>query len=142
KANGKTGTNIAQSYTMKNALVKGDTGYYLLCEYIQVCRGMLPNVEEALAGSDKPGQVTFRWENNAGRGKAKDTDTAILAVLCPELAFCTSVLEGPMRKTGIHIMDISLMAGKQVYTWLSFLSADKKDIATSLFTGQFILPAF
>lgn len=49
----KTGLNVAVGYALKNALMGTDPDYYLLCEYVQVCRGELPNVTEAIAGSEK-----------------------------------------------------------------------------------------
>jgi len=135
----KTGTNAAHGYALKNAVMGVDSDFYILCEYVQVCRGELPNVTEAIAGSEKADQVTFNWTNNAGRGKANDNDKAILAVLCHARESCVFTLAGAFRSAGTDILNVHGFSGHEVQTWLSFTSKDKEDIAPSIFTGQFIV---
>jgi len=135
----RTGTNAAEGYALKNAVMGTAPDFYLLCEYVQVCRGELPCVEEAVAGSEKTDQVVFNWVNNAGRGKAKDDDKAILVVLCHACQSCIFTLAGAPRSAGTDILHVHGFSGHEVQTWLSFKSKDKKDIATSIFTGQFLV---
>ena len=135
----KTGTNAAEGYALKNAVMGVAPDFYILCEYVQVCRGELPNVEEAIAGSAQTDQVIFDWTNNAGRGKANDADKAILVVLCHACNSCVFTLAGAPRSAGTDTLHVHGFSGHEVQTWLSFMSKDKKDIAPSIFTGQFIV---
>jgi len=138
-ANKKTGSNAAQGYALKNAVMGTAPDFYILCEYVQVCRGELPNVTEAIAGPAGTNQVMFNWTNNAGRGKADDNDKAILVVLCHEFESCVFTLTGAPRSAGTDTLHVHGFSGHEVQTWLSFMSKDKKDIAPSIFTGQFIV---
>jgi hypothetical protein len=135
----QTGLNAAVGYALKNAVMGTDPDFYLLCEYVQVCRGELPNVTEGIAGSEKADQVVFNWTNNAGRGKANDADKAILIVVCHAYESCVFTLTGAPRSAETDTLHVHGFSGKEVQTWLSFMSKDKKDIAPSIFTGQFIV---
>jgi len=135
----KTGTNAAEGYALKNVVMGVDPDFYLLCEYVRVCCGDLPNVEEAIAGPAKTDQVLFNWTNNAGRGKANDNDKAILVVLCHACDSCVFTLAGAPRSAGTDTLHVHGFSGHEVQTWLSFISKDKKDMAPSIFTGQFIV---
>ncbi|WP_394330967.1 DUF6266 family protein, partial [Hydrotalea flava] len=42
----------------------------------------------------------------------------------------------PARSTEQAVMDVSQFSGKTVETWIGFISADGKEIANSLYTGQ------
>lgn len=138
-ANKKTGTNAAHGYAMKNAVMGTYPDAYIVCEYVRVCRGELPNVEAFMAGSAKTNEVTFNWVNNAGRGKAHAEDRAILVVLCHASKTCVYTFAGAPRSAGTDTLQVHGFSGMEVQTWLSFLSKDKKDIAPSIFTGQFIV---
>jgi hypothetical protein len=135
----QTGLNAAMGYALKNAVMGAAPDFYILCEYVQVCRGELPNVTEAIAGTEKADQVTFKWTNNAGRGKANDKDKAILIVLCHACSSCVFTFTGAPRSAGTDTLHVHGFSGHEVQTWLSFMSKDKEDIAPSIFTGQFIV---
>jgi len=135
----KTGANAAQSYNMKNAVIVRDGDVAILCSEALVTRGDLPNVKEAIAGSIVKDEVRFEWNNNAGLGKASEADKAILVVLCHALQTCKYTFEGGFRGDGAGFFRLNGFSGYEVQTWLSFLSKDGKDIAPSLFTGQFIV---
>jgi hypothetical protein len=134
----KTGLNVAVGYALKNAVMGADPDFYLLCEYVQICRGELPNVTEAIAGSAITDQVTFNWTNNAGRGKANNNDKAILVVLCHARESCVFTFTGAPRSAGTDTLHVHGFSGLEVQTWLSFKSKDK-EMAPSIFTGQFIV---
>ncbi len=135
----KTGANAAHSYALKNAVAGTYPDIYIVCNEVLVCRGDLPNVKAAVAVSDTTDQVRFTWTDNSGIGKAGAADKAILVVLCHELDHCAYTLTGAPRSAGTDILHVQGFSGKEVQTWLSFISKDNKDIASSLFTGQFII---
>lgn len=137
----KMGLNAAVGYAMKNAVMPEDEGYSLLCEHVLVCRGDLPPATEAIAVSDKTDQVTFHWTDDAsGRGKALAADSSILVVLCPALKTCVYTFAGAPRSAGTDTLHVHHFNGQEVMTWLSFQSVDKKDVASSIFTGQLTMP--
>ena len=135
----KTGANAAQSYNMKNAVILKDNDVAILCSETLVCRGDLPNVKEAVAGPAEKGLVNFAWKDNTGLGKANAMDKAILVVVCHAYDGCIYTMEGGLRGDGAAVIPVSGYSGQEVQTWLSFLSKDGKDIAASIFTGQFVV---
>jgi hypothetical protein len=89
--------------------------------------------------STDKGHIHFTWQSNSGLGKAHQNDMAILVVLCPDRQECVYTLEGGYRSDGAAELPVPLFSGYEVQTWLSFLSKDRKDIASSLFTGSFVV---
>ena len=136
---GKTGSNIAQGLVMKNALGGIYPDLYIACNRVMVCQGYMPNVEEAIAESIVTEQVRFNWADGERFGKADPNDKAILVVTCHSLMHCAYTLTGAPRSAGAGTLHVPGYSGREVQTWLSFMSKDGKDIATSIFTGQFVV---
>jgi hypothetical protein len=131
-----TAPNSALSYNMKNAIIGVYPNFSILYDQVLVTRGSLPNVSVPAAAAGTSGTVTFSWTNNAGIGKAKGGDTALLVAYCPELNHTVYTTAGALRSAGTDTLNVQEFKGKVVQTWISFISVDKKDIATSLFTGE------
>jgi hypothetical protein len=48
---------------------------------------------------------------------------------------------GAVRSAGTSTLDIpAKLSGHSLHTWMSFISADEKDVATSLYTGEVMIP--
>ena len=60
----------------------------------------------------------------------------MLVVYSEDLGRAAYTLSGPARSAGTGLLTIPAFSGKQVQTWLSFISANGKEIADSVFTGQ------
>jgi len=138
-ANKMSGANAAQSYNMKNALIVNNGDVLVVCSEALVTRGDLPNVKEAAASSAEKGLVQFNWVDNSGLGKAREADKVLLVVLCHGKDTCSYTFEGGLRRDCAASMRVDDFSGYEVQTWLSFVSKDGEDIATSFFTGQFIV---
>jgi hypothetical protein len=131
-----TGFNKAFSYNVKNAI----TGVYpdLTIDYSMVLlgRGDLPNVEMPVTLLSSEGKLIFNWMDNSGKGNAKMTDKAFVAVYCKEEKDgWVYKLDLVTRNIGSCSIDVSRFAGKEMQTYLGFITQDKKDVTDTLYTG-------
>ena len=134
-----TGVNNAFSYTLKNAITGSYPNYTIDYSLSLISRGDLPNATTPSAVASASHIVTFNWTNNTGIGKAKANDKAILAVYCPEFNQTLYTTGSAARSVGTDTLDATLFAGKQVETYIGFISEDGKDIANSVYTGQLVV---
>lgn len=132
-----TGTNNAVSYILKNAVTGTYPNFELNYSLVLVSRGDLPNVLNPTAvPAAQAGSVTFNWTNNAGVGKAKANDKALLMIYCPATKQSVYTTGSAARSAQTETLDVSLFSGQVVETYIGFISADGKDMASSLYTGQ------
>ncbi len=131
-----TGFNNALGYTLKNAVTGSYPIYSIDYSLALVSRGDLPNAISPEAVSTVAGQVNFVWTDNSGVGKAAATDKAILAMYCPDRKQCIYTTLGADRSAESDVMSAPSFSGQQVQTYVGFISADGKNIASSIYTGQ------
>jgi hypothetical protein len=81
------------------------------------------------------GILTYSWNDNSPVGNADASDLAILIAYSEELAATDYVIGPVTRSAGSATMNASRLLGKEVHTWLSFISSEK-DIANSVYTGK------
>ena len=135
-----TGTNNATSYILKNAITGVAPNFAIDYSLVLVSRGDLPNVlNPASAPGAAAGQVKFTWLNNAGVGKAKDTDRAILVVHAASLNQTVYTTGSALRSALTETIDCATFSGETVETYIGFMSEDGKDIASSIYTGQVVV---
>ena len=129
-----TGANNAFSYNVRNAITGVYPDYAVDYPLALVSRGELLNGNApaaAKAGTD----IVFTWGNNAGLGRALASDKTIAVVYCKEFNQGFYNIGASVRGDGTETIDCAAFAGKQVQTWIGFISEDGKDIANSVFTG-------
>lgn len=131
-----TGANSALSYNIRNVITGTYPDYAIDYSLVLMSRGDLPNALNPAAVAAAGGLVNFSWTNNAGTGKALVTDTAMLVVYCPALQQCVYTMAGNERTDEADSFNVSGFAGQMVQTWIGFFSADGREAATSIFTGQ------
>lgn len=132
-----TGTNSAVSYLLKNAVTGVSPNYTLNYSLVLISRGDLPNAGNPVAVlGAQAGDITFNWTNNAGVGKAKPDDKAVLMLYCPATNQSVYTTGSALRSAQTETLDVSIFSGKTVETYIGFMSADGKDVATSIYTGQ------
>lgn len=139
KARSMTAMNSALGFNLKHA-VKGQYPHYSI-DYaqVQISRGSLPNVSNVQVNALANGIIQCSWQHDKGLGKAQDTDNGVLVVYCEALqnmVFSTGILRNAETAT----IQATAFAGHTVHTWISFMSADARDIATSIYTGSLHLP--
>lgn len=130
-----SGFNNAMRYTLKNAVIGTYPAVEIDYSLVLVSRGDLPNALNPTATSTVAGVVHFAWTDNSGVGKAQSTDRSILVVYCPSRNQCIFTTEGDERNEGQEDLAVASFAGLQVETYLGFISADGKSIASSVYTG-------
>jgi hypothetical protein len=81
------------------------------------------------------GILTYSWNDNSPVGNADGSDLAILIAYSEELAATDYVIGPVTRSAGTATMNASRLLGKEVHTWLSFISSEK-DIANSVYSGK------
>jgi hypothetical protein len=135
-----TGTNSSFSYNLKNAITGTYPDYEVAYNLALVSRGDMPNATSPSATAGTTGKVNFTWVNNAGTGKAADTDPSIAVAFCPGINQAVYTTQGNTRDQQSTILDAGVFSGKVVETWLAFISADGKEVATSIYTGPVTVP--
>ena len=130
-----TGRNNALSSVLQQAI----TGDYpdLRIEYSKVfmASGSLSLTVNPTATSTEPGVINFKWKDGTGYGNAKATDRPILIAFCESLNACSFIVSDASRSAETASLPVQLFSGKEVHTWISFLSENGKDVATSSYTG-------
>jgi hypothetical protein len=127
--------NKAFSYNIKNAITGVAPNLAIDYGMALVSRGDLPGAESATVSTVSPGLLQFTWTDNSGKGNAKATDKAYVAVYSEELGNWDYRLDIATRSQGKCEMIMMNFPGKLVQTFIGFISADGKDASDSLYTG-------
>ena len=124
---------------LSSVLQQAVTGDYpdLRIEYSKVfmASGSLSLTVNPAATSAQPGVINFTWKDGTGYGNAKAADKPILIAFCESLNACSFIVSDASRSAETASLPVQLFSGKQVHTWMSFLSENGKDVATSSYTG-------
>ena len=102
---------------------------------MQLSTGSLPNALGATAVSTVAGKLTFNWPDTSGVNSALISDLAFVAAYNEELGHWIYIQKAAARNAGTYILDVTPFSGKPVQTYLGFMSADRKKISKSLYTG-------
>jgi hypothetical protein len=136
-----TPINAALSYNLKNGITGTYPAYAIAYNMILVSRGDLPNAENIEVAAATTA-LTFTWQDNTGMGKAKPTDLCLVMAYCPALdaAICSSLIANVTREDQQLVLQVPQFAGETVQTYLSFFSADGKEVADSFYAGAVVMP--
>lgn len=132
----KTGINSALSYTLKNAIAGTYPNFSISYPDLLVSRGDLPNVLAPTATMGAGGVLTYAWTDNSGVGIAKATDKAILVAYCPELNQTIYTTGSADRSVLTDTLLLAPFTGRQVETYIGFISESNLNVAASIYTGQ------
>ncbi|MDP4251936.1 MAG: DUF6266 family protein [Bacteroidota bacterium] len=104
---------------------------------VLLSKGSLPNVTAPTAASTVAGKLAFSWIDNSGAdNKALISDLAFVAAYNEELKHWVFVQKAATRNAGTYTLDLTAFSGKPVHSYIGFMSADRKKVASSLYTGQ------
>ena len=131
----KTGINSALSYTLQNTLL-GVYPLFTIYPSVLVSSGDLPNALAPLVVMGAGSQLTYSWTDNSGVGNAAPNDKAILAIFCAAFNQCIYTTIGADRNAITDTINLTTFAGQVVETYIGFISANGKSVATSIYTGQ------
>jgi len=116
------------------------TGVYpaFVVDYPKVLlsKGSLPNATAPSAASTVAGKLAFTWIDNSGISNALISDLAFVAAYNEELKHWIFIQKAAARNAGTYTLDVTPFSGKPVQTYIGFMSADRKKVASSWYTGQ------
>ncbi len=95
-------------------------------------KASMPTVESTL-----PGILQFNWKSTDVEGSRAE-DKSILVAWYPETEDIWYTVSGPARSALQGQLEMPFFSGKQVHTWISFVSTGKK-IADSVYTGLVLI---
>ena len=127
--------NKAFSYNIKNAITGVAPNLAIDYGMVLISRGDLPNAESPAVSSPSTGLLQFTWTNNSGKGNAKATDKAFVAVYSGELGSWEYRMDIATRSQEKCEMVMMNFHGRPVQTFIGFITADGKDASESLYTG-------
>jgi hypothetical protein len=132
---GMSAFNKAFSYNIKNAIT--GVAPYLAIDYSMalISRGDLPNAESPMVDSPASGLLQFSWTDNSGKGNAKGTDKAFVAIYQEDSGTWEYQLEIATRNQGKCEIKMMNFPGKPAQTFVGFIAADGKDASDSFYTG-------
>ncbi len=135
-----TELNSAFGYTIQNAV----TGVFpdLRIDYSRVllATGVLPNAIANPITADPAGILKFQWTDNSGTGLARADDKAVVIAYSEELNQGIDLVGPAMRSEAAADLPVLAFRGRTVHTWLSFIAANGKHKATSIYTGSILVP--
>ena len=136
---GKADRNKANNKAYQEILQSVIGGVYpnLTIDYskLPVAKGIISKAWNPAADSLVPGRVKFTWEDSSLFLKADPNDLVLLVVFCEEVGELLYASSGALRSDREDEMNISLLSGKEVHTWISFFDSNKEFAANSVYTG-------
>lgn len=103
---------------------------------IQLSKGVLLDASAAAVASTTAGKLVFTWtDNSATDSKALISDMVYVAAFNPESGRWIFLEKAAARNTGTYTLDVSAFSGKPVQTYIGVMSADRKRVASSRYTG-------
>jgi Family of unknown function (DUF6266) len=133
-----TGYNRATSALMSRAVTGVYPNMQLNYQQVLVSKGRLPGALSARA-TVKNGVIHFSFADNSTDGIATADDTVILVAYAPDLQQAVFTLHGGFRKDKKAVLNVAVLKGYAVETWIGFLSADEKDASDSVWTGRMVV---
>ncbi|MBO9203265.1 MULTISPECIES: DUF6266 family protein [Niastella] len=133
-----TDVNYAISRNLNSALSIIDREFKIDYSKLLLTHGRLQTGMVALTKAVSGG-IEFSWARYGCTGELK-THKAILVVYCETLNECVYNIGSARRCDFKATLEIPQLSGHEVHTWLSFLSDDECEIATSVYTGTCIIP--
>jgi hypothetical protein len=134
-----SGFNAAVSYNLQKAVSGEGSPFTIDYSMAQVSLGFLPNASSPMAVAETGNKVSFSWMDNSGTGRAKSTDAVILVAFCAATGRSVYSVGEAFRGDLTLALDTSVFAGKEVQTWICFVSDDSKMVSDSFYTGAVTL---
>jgi hypothetical protein len=130
-------TGLNKAFSVNNEAVAGVYPDFVV-DYPKVLlsKGTLPNGSAPSAASTVAGKLAFTWTDNSGISTALISDIAFVAAYNEELKHWIFIQKAAARNAGTYILDVTPFSGKPVQTYIGFMSADRKKVASSMYTGQ------
>ena len=136
----KTRMNQAMSYHMKDAMVYNDPNFDILYNKVQISKGDLLGVQNPTVTAIGTNQVKYIWEDNSGQGSAKPTDVLVVVIYEPISGQFYYLLSAATRLDILATITLpAFFTGLEVQNWITFVAADEKSYATSVYMGGVVI---
>lgn len=132
----QTAFNAAMSQVLTNAIVVENDEISLDYSKIQVSAGTLTAALNGTFAYDN-GEISISWDDNSGTGSASASDISMYVIYNPTKTEAVYSTEGVIRSVKTEAITLpSEWAGDTVYVYLTFITADGKDVANSAYLGS------
>lgn len=133
----KSRFNLATSFHIQEAIAGIMPALDIDFPKVVFTKGELLGPSSATATAAAAGEIAYAWQNNNNSGLSKDTDKAIAIVFSPSEKKYVILDGGAVRSDLALTLEMpAQFTGKNVHSWLGFVSANGKDAATSLYLGE------
>lgn len=134
---GLTPYNAASSYNLENAVAGVYPNFVVDYPEVIFSKGNLLEVSDPEVATTLPAELDFNWENNAPIAGAGGTDKATIVVYNP-LKNRYAIAQGAAaRSAEAYTMELpGDFSGDTVHMWISFVSADGKQVSDSSYIGS------
>jgi hypothetical protein len=128
--------NRASSYNLKNAISGSYPDLEIDYPNLLVTRGDLMPADNVTAESSVATELHLQWNDNSGLGSAQPDDVGLLLVYVPEIEQPLLVMDQFERQDEDFVLDLpTSLAGKEVQTYLGWVSADGTEASDSQYLG-------
>ena len=133
--------NAAMSYTINNAIIGTYPNYDIDPSKVLVSRGSLPTVTNTFVSFNTGNvEIELQWEDNSGKGSAKVTDKALIAILNLDKGEAITETAGAVRPDCAQNLVVPAeWLGDEVHVYMGFISDDGKEVANSVYLGNVTL---
>ena len=127
--------NAATAYTFAKAVSGEYPDFKIEPSKVLVSRGTLTAAASTFV-SFTGGQVEFQWEDNSGKGSAKPTDKALIAIANFAKGEAVTITAGAPRNDCVQNVTVPAeWSGDKVHTYMGFVSENGKEVANSVYLG-------
>lgn len=136
----KTRQNQALSYHMTEALTFVDPNYVITLNKVQISKGDLTGMVSGTLAAGAGQSVDFNWTDNSTEGDAQPTDVLVVALYEPTTKTTVYSLNAGLRSAGSSTVVVpAYLSGLTLHAWATFVSADEKKYATSIYLNSVII---
>ncbi|WP_316813548.1 DUF6266 family protein [Pedobacter heparinus] len=137
---GMTPMNAATSYHIKNA-VTGTSALNYAIDYakVMISEGNLPMAEQPEVAITIANKLNFSWIDDSDPDSTNDTDMVTVLAINPTKGNYTKKVGAAPRSAEAYVLDLPGYSGDEVQVYISFVSADGKQVSDSLHVGEFLV---
>jgi len=129
-----SGHNMAFSIN-KDAITGLYPAFSIDYSKVLLSQGSLENVDEPTSASSAAGKLVFTWTENSDGENTLISDTAFVAAYCEDKKRWVQKQQIATRNAATCSLDVPAFSGKPVQTYIGFMSADRRKISDSVYTG-------
>ncbi len=130
------GTNRCSSCLLNQAVEGSYPNIRLNYAQVLISRGMLPPAMDAVLELLPNGQLQVQFANNSQTGTASPLDKVILVAYAEACNAAVFSLDAGQRGEGQAMLDVSVLKGYAVETWIGFINADESHVSDSVYLGR------